>query len=183
MKRTVKRILSLALGLTLVLALASTASAATVGWIQNGTQYNLTVTVSSVVVEKTLPIPTAPEISHTKGTPTTLHCAVKSSVTATLTYTGSPGSYLTYLNQAIDKAELGRSSTINNVGGINYALSESKPTGIYRLGYMFSGNTATWKVYTGAALDSEISPIVILPNGTITFAPIKAIGYDAYKVS
>lgn len=172
MKKSIRKILSLALCLMLLLSMSAMASAATVTWGSGLEQRTLTVSPTGTVYYDSRV--TSKSYSHTYGTPTDVHFVGTYSSTYYAGYTGEYVHFLTYINQAMS-AEGMLDTFTKSISELTLTLPATNPTGSYQLYVRYQCKNASWSVYTG--ITGRAIEVPDSASGLVNHAPTGSYTY------
>lgn len=171
MKKYIRELTALLMCAILVFSMAVMASASTVSWSdsEGGKTLSLTVTGTTSVTKA---ISGAPVISHVKGTTDTIPASGSYSVTQSAIRSGSIGSYLTYLQQAMSAEGMRMSYTASGSSTPARTIAAALATGSYTLGVSFTCKNGSWGINSGILPTSaDMQPRSVIASGTVANAP------------
>lgn len=165
MKKTTRRIFTLALCLALVLCMALPASASTVTWNDGEYIHTLTVTVTGAAANKTVVYTNASKVWHTyAGGATSL--PANSSMYAPAYYVGSPCQYNNYLSQALNAHGASYSLTLNCPVVGSLTVPSTAASGYYSPAQVFTGVAGTWTHTTSTVSTAALYAFSFAPSGS-----------------
>lgn len=164
MKKTIRKIMALALCLMLLLSMSTMVSAATVRWGSGTNQRTLVLNTTSTT--QLVEVSTCLVYTHMKGTATTMRNGSAFSYTRNATHGGDYLQFQTYVLMAMDQEGIQNSYTGVCQSGATYQIKATMPTGNYRMYMLFSCKNGTWGVTTDGAARA-----VSTGSGTISLAP------------
>lgn len=171
MKRFSRRIMALMLVLTMLFALAITASAGSYTWSDTSGTHKMTVTTTSTTTTSHT-YSNATEITHTQGNSGDITTARYSQ---TMTVSGShncPNTHSVYMENAMrnDGIYLSKSKSVSS--GQGATVPTNAKSGHYQLGFTATRKSGTWKITEvgGSTNSLAMAEPMALNGGTFTKA-------------